>query len=725
MPKFFRLTVFLVFLSLSAHSQTFTSSEASSWEKRAGSVTIIRDKWGVPHVYGKTDADAVFGLMYAQCEDNFAEVEANYLKYMGRLAEAKGPSELYNDLRIRLVVDVEEAKADYKTMSPYMKGILNAFADGINYYIYKTNVTPKVLERFEPWFPLVWTHGSIDHINTAEISTADIRDFYFNRKDMGRADFGVGETSRGSNVLAIAPSRSITGNAMLYINPHVTLHARTEAHMVSEEGLNVYGAMAWGQFFVYQGFNEYCGWMHTSSRADAADLYLEKITATGSSMTYLYDGKQKPVVKKEIKLNFLVEEEMRSTTVTGLYTGHGPVLSKSGDRYISLRASNRSAKSLLQNWERGKVKNFAEFKKNMSYCSEATDNTTYADNQGNIAHWHGNFIPVRDNKYDWGAPVDGTITATEWKGIHKPEETVYYENPSTGWIQNCNSSPFYSSGDASPKKENFPTYMAPDGENFRSLNAARLLKTDKKHSLGSLIGIGYDKTLTAFEILIPALKKAFDEAKRNYPDKYRDLREPVELLSKWDYKVDESSVATGLAVEWAEKLPYSKRKSNNPDQISRTISFVTNAEAADLLDPLKELVEERMRKHESWELEWGGINMYQRINAARDEVHSDDLPYYPMPWASATWGMLPSFDSRYVNKSEVRYGTHGNSFVCAVEFGKKLKARSLLAGGSCAEPGTGHYDDQVEMYRTGTFKDVYFYKEEVLGNSERSYHPGE
>jgi acyl-homoserine lactone acylase PvdQ len=725
MPIFFRLSVLLVILSLSAFSQNFTEGEITAWEKRAQAVSIIRDKWGVPHIYGKTDADAVFGLMYAQCEDNFAEIEMNYLKYLGRLAEARGASELNNDLRIRLVVDAEQAKEEYKSLEPYMRDLLIAFADGINYYIHKNSINPVVLKRFDPWFPLVWTHGSIDHINTAGISSGEIRDFYLGRKDLGKTDFSTQDLSRGSNAIAVGPSKSVTGNALLYINPHVTLHARTEAHMISEEGLNVYGAMAWGQFFVYQGFNESCGWMHTSSMADAADLYLEKITTAGDKMTYLYDGKQKPVIKKEIKLRFSTNGDMKLIKVTGLYTGHGPVLAKSGDRYISLRASNRSLRSLLQNWERGKVKNFEDFKKNMSYCSEATDNTTYADNQGNIAHWHGNFIPVRNKKYNWDNPVDGTTSSTEWKGFHKPEETVYYENPENGWIQNCNSSPFYGSDESSPKREKYPSYMAPDGENFRSLNAARLLKQDKKFSLSSLIEIGYDKTLTAFEILIPALKKAFEDYKTIDPEKYGELQGVIDLLSGWDYKVDEKSAATGVAVEWAERLKMSKRGGYNVDQISRTLTFVSAAKPDDLLEPLKQLIEERLQKYVGWDIEWGSINTYQRINYAAGEVHSDLLTYYPVPWASATWGMLPSFDSRYINNSGIRFGIHGNSFVCAVEFGKKIKARSLLAGGSSAEAGTVHYDDQVEMYRTGTFKDVFFYKKDVLGNSEKSYHPGE
>src|SRR6187401_2628472 len=169
----------LILLPIQLFSQSFTKEEITRWEKQAKQVTIIRDGFGVPHIYGKTDADAVFGLLYAQCEDDFKRVEMNYIDKLGRMAEAKGESELYNDLLIRLVIDSADAVKDYNNSPAWLKKLCNAFADGINYYLYKnTNTKAALLNRFKPWYPLLWTDGSIGAISTADISVTELKNFY-------------------------------------------------------------------------------------------------------------------------------------------------------------------------------------------------------------------------------------------------------------------------------------------------------------------------------------------------------------------------------------------------------------------------------------------------------------------------------------------------------------------------------------------------------------------
>ena len=145
-------------IPFSISAQHFTSSEVNKWAQQAKQVSIIRDNYGIPHVYGKTDADAVFGLLYAQCEDDFQRVELNYIEKLGRLSELNGEKDLYNDLLIRLIIDTVEAKQDYETAPPWLKNLCNAFSDGINYFLYThKNIKPQLLNRFEPWFPLLWT----------------------------------------------------------------------------------------------------------------------------------------------------------------------------------------------------------------------------------------------------------------------------------------------------------------------------------------------------------------------------------------------------------------------------------------------------------------------------------------------------------------------------------------------------------------------------------------
>ncbi|MEO7489878.1 MAG: penicillin acylase family protein, partial [Ferruginibacter sp.] len=453
-------------------AQNFSAKEISRWQQQAKQVTITRDNWGIPHISGNTDADAVFGLLFAQCEDDFKRVELNYIEKFGRMAEVKGEGVLYDDLLLQLLIDTADAKKDYNAAAPWLKKLLNAYADGINYYLYKNpQVKPLMITRFQPWYPLLWTDGSIGAINTADISTAELKNFYSGDKKSAVAVAKDPDQQTGSNGFAFGPSITASGNAILYINPHVTFYFRPEVQVTSKEGLNAYGAVTWGQFFVYQGFNEHCGWMHTSNNVDVADLYEEKIITKNNRLFYEYDHQLKPVRQKQMTLRFKENNLLKTKNITAYFTQHGPVMAMRNNKWISLKSFNRSAISLQQSWLRTKAKGFEDYKKVMDLKANTSNSTVYADDKGNIAYWHGNFIPVRDKKLNWAAPVDGSISATEWKGLHAQKDIVHLFNPANGWLQNCNSTPFSVAGVNSPKKENYPAYMAPDGENFRGVNA--------------------------------------------------------------------------------------------------------------------------------------------------------------------------------------------------------------------------------------------------------------
>lgn len=721
----------LLILPLQLFAQPFTKAEISHWETQAKQVTIIRDNWGIPHIYGKTDADAVFGLLYAQCEDDFKRVEMNYIEKLGRMAEVKGEAELYNDLLIRLVIDSADAMADYKKSPAWLQKLMNAFADGINYYLYKNPaVHPALLQRFQPWYALLWTDGSIGAINTAGINEPELKNFYTGGNSIVSIKKEE-EDPTGSNGFAFAPAVTASHNAILYINPHVTFYFRPEVQVVSEEGLNAYGAVTWGQFFVYQGFNEHCGWMHTSNNVDISDLYAEKITKKNDALFYEYNHTQKPVLQKKILLHYLSGNTLQSKTIEAFFTHHGPVMAKRNNEWLSVKANNRSLNGLIQSWQRTKTKSFAEYKKVMGLLANTSNNTVYADAEGNIAYWHGNFIPVRDTNYNWAKPVDGSTPATEWKGLHTVDESVHIYNPSNGWLQNCNSTPFTAAGSNSPKRENYPSYMAPDGENFRGINAVRVLAKEKSYTLDKVIAAGYDTYLAAFERLVPALVTAFEKTVLPADSMYRQLSEPIAILKNWDLRSGENSVATTLAVEWGTKLIPRINKNTGEDeyelsdQVKRTERYAAKAPASDLIMPLLETIKELQNKFGDWKISWGSINRYQRISGEIDQKYNDDQPSIPVGFTSSTWGMLPSYTGRYFAGTKKRYGLNGNSFICAVEFGKKIKAKSLLAGGESGDPHSKHFNDQLLMYSKGQFKEVLFYKEDVLKQVEKTYHPGE
>ena len=720
--------VCFLFLPVHLFSQAFSKEQITRWEKQAKNVTIIRDNWGIPHIYGKSDADAVFGLLYAQCEDDFKRVELNYIEKLGRLAEIKGESEIYNDLLIRLVIDSAAAVKDYNNAPGWLKKLCNAFADGINYYLYKNPATkPALLNRFKPWYPLLWTDGSIGAINTGGIGASHLKTLYTGPDFPVSLNENVEEKSdRGSNGFAFSPKITESGNAILYINPHVSFYFRPEVHMVSEEGLNAYGAVTWGQFFIYQGFNEHCGWMHTSSDVDAADVYDEKIVKKNGNWYYKYNGAEKKVTTKKITIGYRTTTGLPATkTFTGLFTLHGPIMDLRRGQYFSVRADNRIMNGLIQCWQRTKAKSFEDFKKTLDLKGNISNNTVYADAEGNIAYWHGNRIPKRDPKYNWGKAVDGSTSATEWKGYHNISETVQSINPSNGWLQNCNSTPFTVAGNNSPKKENYPAYMAPDEENFRGINAVRVLSEENKYTIDKVIKAGYDTRISAFEILVPALINAFDKNIHGNDSLYNKLYEAISIFRSWDFRCGENSIATALAIEWGQKISPSISRSTGDDQVSRAKYFATNAKPEELLQPLLTTINDLKTKFGNWQIPWGEINRFQRISSDIDNKFDDNKPSIPVGFVASAWGMLPSFVSRTYPGTKKRYGYNGNSFICAVEFGRKITARSLLTGGESGNEDSKHFSDQALMYSKGQFKDVLFYKEDVMKHVERSYHPGE
>jgi acyl-homoserine-lactone acylase len=717
--------ILLVLLSGSLYAQPFTKTEIARWQKQAARVSIIRDQYGIAHVYGKTDADAVFGFLYAQCEDDFERVELNYINAVARMAEVEGESKLYSDLRMRLFYDTAQAIAIYKTTPPALKKLCEAFADGINYYLHThANVKPKLLKRFKPWMPLLFSEGSIGG-DIETISVSNLKEFYGEGKSAGvreAEDHNDPEPEpRGSNGFAIAPSKSASGNALLLINPHTSFYFRPEIHIASEEGLNAYGAVTWGQFFIYQGFNQFCGWMHTSSQADCIDEYKETIINRNDSLLYQYGKSLRPITSKKIKLAYKTSDnKINHREFTVRYTHHGPVVAKQGDHWISIKLMQEPLKALTQSFQRTKSKGFDDFKNTMQLKTNSSNNTVFADNKGNIAYWHGNFIPKRNAAYNWAAKVDGSDPNTEWNGLHAVDETVHIYNPANGWIQNCNSTPFTASAGFSPVKNNYPTYMAPDAENARGIHANMVLKNEQAFTLDKLIAAAYDPYLPGFDELIPSLIYAYESvgsAKSN---------EQIELLRKWDKKFSTTSVATTLAIYWGQDLRQLllSRAPSGLDQLTIIDKMFNETTNKEKISALENVIAELERDYGTWKVAWGEVNRFQRLTGKVAEEYDDSKKSWAVPYASSFWGSLAAFGSRKFPGTKKMYGYVGNSFVAVVEFGKELKAKSLLAGGVSNNPSSPYFTNQAERYCSGEFKDVLFYKKDVVKNSVRTYNPG-
>jgi len=710
---------------VSCAGQAAVDKDVAAWEKRAQGITIIRDSWGIPHVYGKTDADAVFGVIYAQAEDDFNRVETNFINSQGRLAEAEGEKEIYRDLRMKLFIDPDDMRAQYQKSPAWLKPLMDAWADGLNYYLHThPSVTPRVIKHFEPWMALTFSEGSIGG-DIERVNLRELEAFYGKgpKKDTSIAELPVYVEPTGSNGAAIAPSNTSGHHALLLINPHTSFFFRAEAQMASEEGLNAYGALTWGQFFIYQGFNDRAGWMHTSSGVDNIDEYLETIVKKGDKLFYKYGAEERPVQVSTIVVPYKSAGGMAKKEFTVYRTHHGPIVRETDGKWVSTRLMNEPLKALQQSYGRTKATNYKAYRDVMELHTNSSNNTIYADADGTIAYFHSNFIPRRDPAFDWTRPVDGSTPATEWNGVLSIDETPGLKNPPNGWLYNTNNCPWTAAGANSPKKADFPQYVERNGENPRGLHAIRVLDNKKDFTLDSLIAAAYDSYLPSFAIQIPALLKAYEQTPASNPLKAR-LAEQIALLKGWDYRWGVGSVPTALAVYWGEEIGRRVNDDVRKSGMSADDYVAQKAQPAQLVDALSTASDRLAADFGTWKTPWGDINRYQRVNGDIVQPFDDSKPSIPVGFTSSRWGSLASFGARTYPNTKKMYGNTGNSFVAVVEFGDRVRAKAVTAGGESGDPASKHFGDQAERYATGGLRDVYFYRPDVEAHAEKTYHPG-
>ena len=734
-----KLLAVLALAFVSGTSQAQAPTEMARWEAQARRITITRDDWGIPHIKGKTDADAVFGMIYAQAEDDFNRVETNFITSQGRTAEAEGARAIYSDLRMKLFIDPDSMKAIYARSPAWLRTLMVAWADGLNFYLARhPKVKPRVITKFEPWMALTFSEGSIGN-DIDGVNVTQLQAFYGNgpvrlagtgpgstferaalAADVVRAvDDAVEKEPSGSNGMAVSPKNTKHGRALLLINPHTSFFFREELQMTSDEGLDAYGAATWGQFFIYQGFNRSAGWMHTTSAADRSDEFLETVSEKNGAFFYRVGSEQRPLIAKVITVPYKTAGGMANRKFTVYYTHFGPIVRSAGGKWVAIRIMQEPLKALTQSYTRTKARNLAEFRKTMDLLTNSSNNTLFADADGNIAYLHANFIPRRDPKFDWKQPVDGSDPATEWKGLLSFDEAPNVLNPASGWVYNSNDWPWASAGPSSPKQSAFPAYVDNGSESHRGRHAVMVLQNRKDFTIQGLRDAAYDSYLPGFEKSVPALVKAWDDAPASDPFKAK-LAEQVALLRTWDMRWSAASVPTSLAIFYgteANRIAGGAR--------GRRGGAAAEPTSEQLLQALDAACVKLAADFGTWNTPWGDINRFQRLNAKIESEFDDAAPSTAVGFPSATWGSLASFGARQYPNTKKWYGTSGNSFVAVVEFGKdSVRARAVTAGGLNSVVGSRHFNDQAERYAKGDLRDVYFYPNQLKGHTERAYKPG-
>jgi acyl-homoserine-lactone acylase len=713
------------FLATTAHAAT--PAESARWQREAAAVSVTRDDWGIAHIHGKTDADAVFGMIYAQAEDDFNRIEANYLTALGRTAEARqdqggGEGAIWGDLRQRLYVDPAALQRQYKASPAWLRALMDAWADGLNFYLLKhPQVRPKVLARFEPWMALSFSEGSIGG-DIEKIDPAELARFYGGTAPKVAAAEPGDHDPRGSNGIAIAPQNTTNGRALLLINPHTSHYFRAEQQVSSDAGLNAYGASTWGQFFIYQGWNAETGWMHTSTGADNVDEFAEIVVEQGGRKFTRHGASLEPLAAVPVTLRYRRPDgTLASRSFTTWRSIHGPIVRADGGKWIAVSLMWKPVEALEQSFLRTRQRDLASYLKVAELKANSSNNTLFADRKGEIAYLHPQFMPRRNDRYDYTRPVDGSDKAADWQDLLPLDALPQALNPKSGWVYNSNNAPWGAAGPDSPKREAFPRTMDLFGQNDRGRHATMLLTGRHDFTADGLRAAAFDPYLPFFARALPGLFAAYDALPPADPRRAA-LADQIALLRGWDFRWGAESEATSLAVFWADTLAAGLR----PRLLDREIpdAIVTTIPGDAKLAALASAAARLTRDFGSARVAWGSINRFQRLDDSIRPHFDDAQPSLPVPFTWALWGTLASSSAKAWPGTKKWYGSSGNSFVAVVEFGPRVEAWAITAGGESGDPASPHFADQAQRFVSGQLRKVYFWPDELVGHVERKYHPG-
>ena len=690
----------------------------------AQQVMIHRDEWGVPHIHGETNEAMIYGMGYAQAEDYFWQVEDNCIRAVGRYAEIVGESGLSNDVLNRSFQVVQRSKEDFENLPEPMQLKMSAFTKGINDYLAThPKEKPRLIQQFEPWHVLAMDR----HV---------LLSFVYGRARVSRprADTFADavDAAIGSNQWAIGPQKTKSGKAMLLLNPHQPWYGwgqYYEAHIYSDEGINFSGAGFFGSPIPNKGHNGRLGWTYTVNEPDIADVYRVTFPDADRPLQYTFGDELREAVTWVDTVRIRKDDgTFEERTLNLRKTHHGPLVRRENEstwlavRIAGLFDSGRLAQALGMI----KAKNYSEWREAVSMCAIPMFNIAYADQDGNIFYAYNGSIPVRDASFDWTKPVDGSDPRTEWKGIHRFDDLPQVFNPPTGYVQNCNSTPYTTTDEGNPQRGDFPDYMMEDDDNDtrRAKMSRYLLRGANELSFEELQELAFDTKMYWPMNELPKFKRDLEQLQKLDAERAERVRPYLEHLLDWDCRSENDSTATTLCVAWyiqlyGEGYPAETLKQEyQQDRLSR-------------LDALVKAAEEVERMHGDWRTPWGEVHRIQRVTRRHDVIGAAAsfnrlLPSVACSGAPGPLGIIYTVYStpsiRFLRPK--RYAVVGTSYIGAVEFGERVKAVSATQFGQSSHRGSPNYFDQAKLFSERKMKPAWFYPEEVEANAVRSYRPG-
>lgn len=680
----------------------FPFALAQANEQLARTVTIYRDTYGVPHVFGRTDASTIFGFAYAQAEDNFWRVEENFIHALGRASELYGEKSLNED-RLNHALEIPRlAREEYARLDRHMRLLCDSFAAGFNHYIARHPKKPRLLTRIEPWYTLAFIRYNYYQNGFA-------RDRNLRQTQLQTAEFDGDDLKAhtGSNGWAIGPSKSATGHALLFINPHLPFFGPGqvyEGHVHSDQGWNFTGYTRFGFPLPYVGHNENGGWVSTDNAADLSDVYLETFDDPARPLAYKY-GKGYRLANErteEIQVKTATGTETRRFTMRK--THHGPILAARDGKMLAIRMAKFESDGWLREWyDMTRVKSLDALKRAMAPLNMLFGNVMYADRQGNTWYLYNGAVPRRDPRFDWTKPVDGSDPATEWQGYHTLAELPQLANPKTGWMQNCNTTPFLLTSEGNPDQKQFPKYMVQEGDNPRGAISREVLSGIATFTFDDLRRLAFDSRVMSAGNRLPALLAALKNGDQK-------LREVHDELARWDRRSTNESVAMTLFSLWHDRV--------SKDRTAMATAEKQLAAMADVVTALE-------RDFGTWKVAWGELSRLQRPDESKEEEFDDSKPSLPVRGVNGNDGAVFTFYAAPVKGQKRRYGVGGGTYISVVEFGPQVRGFSIHTFGASGDPKSRHYMDQAELYARGEFKPAWLTLQDIKANLEAAYHPGE
>jgi penicillin amidase len=720
------LLILLVLSAGCAPLRSILPSRGLEPERLADAVTIARDEWGVPHIFGDSDASVAFGLAYAQAEDDFWQIEEDYLHALGRASHWYGERYLAADL-VQAAFEIERlSREEYEREPADRRAIWDAFAAGLNYYIGTSGIRPRLITAFEPWMPFALARSiaagtTIDGVRLG-VMTDDAGqriqlvgawvDTLGSDSRLRGEWLDTANVMRAASMWALAPSRTEAGRAMLLHHEAGDFFGAGQPYdmmLHSDAGWHVRGFAVRGAPVPAGGHNARLAWSHARSDADAADVYRVTFDHPADPLMYRFDGAWRSAVEWEDTLLVNSPTGVVQRVFRFRRTHHGPIVAEREGRALAMRVARmEEGGSLQQLFAESRANGLDEFRTALDQRA-LTASSMYADTAGNIFYIHGNAVPARDSAIDWRAPVDGSASATDWRGYHPLSDLPQILNPASGWIQNTGPDAFHASapGD-NPAVERFPGYMSPYPKDDRAKRAQRLLGADSSWTFEELAVAAFDTYLTDAAETVPLLIAEWEQVGGQNPLRARQLDEPVDVLRSWDHVAGVESEAATLFVLWQERV----RAGGYSGEYARFRAM------EDVLARLE-------RDRGSATVAWGDVNRLQRVRSSEGELFSQDRLSLPVGGAPAWTGSTFTFSARAMAESGTRYGVAGTRWIGAAELGPDVRFRSVVPFGQSGDSASAHWFDQAPLYARGELKSAMFRREEIMASARVVYRPAE